>query len=292
MKTLRVSGDIRTNGYVGDDCPVWIYTLDMKKAINKRFNLHWHPELELYYIVDGDYEFYTKKAATVLSAGDVFIVGPGVDHSVRGISEKGKYYSVGFNLKLITLDEGHFFQKSFVEPLATDMLEFDPVLHPSDADYDSFIAPIKQIVANMDQKDRLTIFSGVMLICWALMRRSTPKIHSAEGCSREHDSVRRCMDHMRINYAQKITLDQLAQMVNLHPNYLCSVFNKYIGCSPMTYLNKVRMQIARSLLRGTDLSIKQVAERTGFNSASFFSKRFKAMMGTSPKEYSDAYRKK
>lgn len=100
-----------------------------------------------------------------------------------------------------------------------------------------------------------------------------------------------CVAYIQKNYMHKITLEQLAVLSNLHPNYLCTLFNKYTGSSPMTYLNKVRMHRARVLLRETDLSICQIAEQTGFNSASFFSKRFKAVMGIPPAEYGAAYRK-
>ena len=292
MKTQRIAIGIRKEGYIGDDCPVWIYTLDMKKAINKRFNFHWHPELEVYYIESGNYELYTQDEAVSLCPGDIYIVGPGVDHSVRGMSEKAKYYSIGFDLKLIRLDETHFFQKTFVEPLATGMLDFNPVIRRSDPGYSNFIGPIRQIIGHLTQPDKVSVFFGILSFCHAIMSRSTPKERLIKGCSREHESVRFCAEYMQTNYMHKITLEQLAQMVNLHPNYLCTVFNKYEGCSPMTYLNKLRMTKARSLLRTTDLSVRQVAERTGFNSASFFSRRFKAVMGTSPKEYSDAYRKK
>jgi len=264
----------------------------MKKAINKRFNFHWHPELEIYYIVRGNYELYTKEETVSLKAGDICVVSPGVDHSVRGMSEEAKYYSIGFDLKLIRLDESHFFQRSFVEPLATGMLEFNPVICQKDSDYERFIGPIRQIIGHLTRPDKAAVFLGIMSFCCAIMGRSTPKTHSAKGCSREHESVRVCAEYMQTNYMHKITLDELAQKVNLHPNYFCAVFNKYEGCSPMTYLNKLRMVKARSLLRTTDLSIRQIAEQTGFNSASFFSKRFKAVMGVTPKEYGEAYRKK
>ncbi len=293
MQSQRIDAASQGNRYyLGDDCPAWVYCLCNQKAIGKRFNYHWHPELELYFVSKGTYELYTDANTCTLGAGDIFVVSPGVDHSFRCTSQNGVYYSLGFAIKFVALDETHFFQKSFVEPLQQGMLEFDSVVRPLDPDYHRFREAVDQIIGIQEQKDKLIIYVAAVSICCALMQRSKPKEKTAKGFYKEHDSVQRCVGYMQKNYMRKITLEQLAELANLHPNYLCTLFNKYIGASPMTYLNKIRMQRARTLLRETELSIRQIAEQTGFNSASFFSKRFKAVMGVSPAEYGAAYRKK
>lgn len=292
MQSQRISGASQANRfYYGDDCLAWAYGLSNQKAIGKRFNYHWHPELELYCVTEGNYELYTGQTTYDLNTGDICIISPGVDHSFRCISQHGMYYSIGFSTRFVGLDEGHFFQKNFIEPLGQGTLDFDPVVCLSNPDYICFREPIDQIIRTQNDRDKLVMYSSAVAICCALMRRSKPKEKTTEGCSKEHNSVQLCVAYIQKNYMHKITLEQLAVLSNLHPNYLCTLFNKYTGSSPMTYLNKVRMQRARVLLRETDLSIRQIAEQTGFNSASFFSKRFKAVMGIPPAEYGAAYRK-
>lgn len=291
MKSQRISAAMQASYYYGDDCPAWSFSLDNQKAIDKHFNEHWHPDLEIYYVSNGTYELNTDRGSYTLDAGDICVICPGVSHSIRCSSQKGTYHSIGIATRLVSLDEGHFFQKSFLEPLGRGMLDFDPLVRPSDADYNSFYLPVDRVVRSGVQKDKVIMYASAVNICCALIQRSAPKKEQTEGFSKEHDAVQQCILYMQKNYMNKITLDQLAEIANLHPNYLCNIFHKYTGTSPMTYLSRLRMQRARKLLRETDLNIRQVAERTGFNSASFFSKRFKAVMGIPPVEYGNAYRK-
>jgi len=282
---------MQVNYYYGDDCPAWVFSFDNQKAIDKPFNSHWHPDLEIYYVEEGAYEFYIGQTVISLHNGDMCIISPGTEHSIQSKSQKARFYSIGITTRLLSLDEGHFFQTSFLEPLGQGLLEFDPVVHPTDRDYNSFYVPVEQIVQSSEQKDKVTMYGSAVSICCALIRRSTLKTEKPEGFSKEHDAVQQCILYMQKNYMNKITLEQLAELSNLHPNYLCALFRKYTGASPMTYLSKIRLQRARKLLRETEFNVRQVAERTGYNSASFFSKRFKAVMGVSPLEYGNAYRK-
>jgi len=291
MKSQRISAVMQESYYYGEDCPAWLFSMDNQKAIDRPFNNHWHPDLEFYYVIEGTYQIRLDNNTYILNAGDIFIVRPGENHSIQSVSQKAKYYSVGIATRLVSLDEGHFFQKSFLEPLDRGMLEFDPLVRPSDPDYQNFSMPMDRVIQTEDRKDKVVMYSSAVSICCALIQRSRIKEKKTEGFSKEHDAVQQCVLFIKKNYMHKVTLEQLAEIANLHPNYLCTLFRKYMGTSPMTYLSRVRMQRARKLLRETDLNIRQVAEQTGFNSASFFSKRFKAIMGIPPAEYGDAYRK-
>ena len=291
MKSQRISAVMQDSYYYGEDCPAWLFSMDNQKAIDKPFNNHWHPDLEFYYVVEGAYQFNTDHDSFILNTGDIFIVSPGVNHSIHSASQKAKYYSIGVATRLVSLDDAHFFQKTFLEPLDRGMLEFEPLVRPSDPDYDNFLQPVNRVVQTEDRKDKVVMYGAVVNMCCALIQRSTIKTEETKGFSKEHDAVQQCVLYVKKNYMNKVTLEQLAELTNLHPNYLCTLFRKYTGTSPMTYLSRVRMQRARKLLRETDLNIRQVAERTGFNSASFFSKRFKAVMGIPPVEYGNAYRK-
>ena len=291
MQSQRISAAMQASYYYGDDCPAWAFSFDNQRAIDKSFNTHWHPDLEIYYVEDGDYEFYIGRTSISLHSGDMCVVSPGTEHSIRSTSPKAKFYSIGIAMRLLSLDEGHFFQKSFLEPLGQGLLEFDPVVHPTDRDYNSFYMPVERIVRSWKQRDKVIMYGSAVSICCTLLQRSAPKTEKPAGFSKEHDAIQQCIVYMQKNYMHKITLEQLAELSNLHPNYLCTLFHKYTGASPMSYLSGMRMQRARRLLRETDLSVRQVAEKTGFNSASFFSKRFKAVMGIPPVEYGNAYRK-
>lgn len=85
--------------------------------------------------------------------------------------------------------------------------------------------------------------------------------------------------------SEALTLERMAKQVHLHPNYLVRYFNKHFAMSPLKYLNRKRMQKARSLLASTSLSVKEVAERVGYPDTNHFAKAFRKETSCSPTEY-------
>ena len=74
--------------------------------------------------------------------------------------------------------------------------------------------------------------------------------------------------------------------------HLCRLFIKNLGVGLITYLNNVKIRQACKLIREFDLSITEVATKTGFNSASYFCKVFKSETGLAPSEYKRRYKLK
>jgi len=82
-----------------------------------------------------------------------------------------------------------------------------------------------------------------------------------------------------------VTIDDLARIVHFHPNYFIKFFRDHLGCSPMQYINRLRLEKAKHLLKTTDLTVKEIADAIGFNDAGYFSKVFKRYAGFSPQEF-------
>jgi len=101
-----------------------------------------------------------------------------------------------------------------------------------------------------------------------------------------HDAlVDAARDKMRMNYAQDLTLQELAALFNVTPRTLSRRFVGATGISPIQYLIKQRLNIARNLLQSTDLQIQQIAEQSGFGSATVFCRNFKKEFKQSPRQY-------
>ena len=80
-------------------------------------------------------------------------------------------------------------------------------------------------------------------------------------------------------------------MVNLHPVYLSRLFKNLKGVSPMEYLTNLRINKAKELiLSDSDLSLKEVAEISGYMDQFYFSRIFKTITGKSPSEYKNDIR--
>lgn len=100
------------------------------------------------------------------------------------------------------------------------------------------------------------------------------------------------MDHISTQYFDcSITNDSLAALCGISTVHFRKSFESVYGMPPIRYLNRVRLNKARSLLCSDYGSIGQVAESVGFHSIYHFSKMFKLHTGVSPSEYAKASRK-
>ncbi len=86
-------------------------------------------------------------------------------------------------------------------------------------------------------------------------------------------------------------LQQLAEIVSLHPNHLTQLFRKHTGLSCMQYLAQVRMEKAKELLQQSDLKIATIAEQVGYENPLYFSTYFKKWVGLNPSDYKERLRK-
>ncbi|RKP54048.1 AraC family transcriptional regulator [Cohnella endophytica] len=117
------------------------------------------------------------------------------------------------------------------------------------------------------------------------LTEADPHIRVVPGRAEDVDRLNRIERFIDNRLAEHITLEQLAKHVHLHPNYLVRYFNKHFAVSPLKYLNRKRMQKAKTLLGTTSLSIKEVAELVGYPDTNHFAKAFRKESSFSPTEY-------
>lgn len=102
--------------------------------------------------------------------------------------------------------------------------------------------------------------------------------------SQEHTAVRRARLYLEDNFAQSISLRELAEQVALSPYHLLRVFHAEVGIPPHTYLQDVRIRRAQRLIElGHPLA--DVALAVGFSSQSHLTRRFKQVVGVTPGQY-------
>ena len=99
------------------------------------------------------------------------------------------------------------------------------------------------------------------------------------------ERLARALTRMHAHVDRPWTVDQLARIAALSRSTFFERFTRVVGMPPMEYLLTWRMEIARQLLRGHDLSILEVSERVGYGSPSAFSVAFSRQVGQSPGRY-------
>lgn len=100
-----------------------------------------------------------------------------------------------------------------------------------------------------------------------------------------HSAVRTVADYISINYNLDLSLNQLAQVCFLNPEYLSKLFKKESGLSIVEYINFIRIQHAKDLLKMTEEDIITISLWVGYNSTSYFCRIFKRSTGLSPSEF-------
>lgn len=98
--------------------------------------------------------------------------------------------------------------------------------------------------------------------------------------------VRRAKQYVLENYGEYgLTLESMAGILQASPVYLSRLFKQELGSSFGTYLTQVRIRKAVQLLNSTDISVLEVAERTGYETQHYFSTAFKKHTGVSPLQF-------
>jgi len=132
-------------------------------------------------------------------------------------------------------------------------------------------------------RSHLVALSGACSRLLSLMIEG--KRPSANRARQVEERVRATIARMRENLRNPMTLDQLAEEAALSIPHYCAVFRKQAGNSPMQLYAQLRIQNACELLHNTKLSVRVIAEETGYDDAYYFSRIFKRIMGISPTEY-------
>jgi len=102
------------------------------------------------------------------------------------------------------------------------------------------------------------------------------------------DVMMKAMRYINARFAGPITLDEVAEAVSLSPTYFSKIWNEEMKCRFTAYLNRLRVDRARVLLRTTETSLVEIAGLLGYEDQSYFNKVFKKTVGQSPGRYRES----
>ena len=91
--------------------------------------------------------------------------------------------------------------------------------------------------------------------------------------------------YIYLNYDQRITLEDLSNVVYLNPYYISHLIKNTSGLSFQNFLNYIRLEHAEKLLVENKLTLTQISQACGFSSLAYFNKCFKAWYDMTPAEY-------
>ncbi len=128
-------------------------------------------------------------------------------------------------------------------------------------------------------------FAGWLLGC-VLSRADT----AADEAAPAAEVILRVVEYVRTQYLKPLTLSETAALFGYTPGHLSVLFRRTTGLSFCDYVCMLRLERARGLLEQTDAPIQRVAELSGFQSLSYFTRRFKRALGCAPAQYRENHR--
>lgn len=101
-------------------------------------------------------------------------------------------------------------------------------------------------------------------------------------CSQQ---VAKCIDYIHDNLHTRITVDTLANYVNLNPSYLSRLFKKETGCSISEYIRNLKIDAAKNMLIYSEFSPSEIASILAFSDQSHFTETFRKYTGVTPRKF-------
>lgn len=141
----------------------------------------------------------------------------------------------------------------------------------------SMIGIRQEILSEICAKSSLQELHGYMKFVLISVTEELSKI-------RPSDPVKKILDYIERHYSEDLKLENLAVLFHYNSAYLGKLIRTKTGVQFSSYLDKVRIQKAKELLK-EGLKVYEVAQKTGYRYIDYFYKKFKKYVGISPTDY-------
>lgn len=123
-----------------------------------------------------------------------------------------------------------------------------------------------------------------------IMTDYTQRVHRAKETLHCSTKIRLCCEYIDTHPDEKITLQMLADKSGYAVSHLSRKFKAEVGCRVMDYIQKSKVEYARTLLETSEEEIEKISGELGFESSSYFSRMFRKWTGESPTDYRAKHR--
>lgn len=107
----------------------------------------------------------------------------------------------------------------------------------------------------------------------------------AEKPISSREAVEQTISYIQENYQQEMSLAALASMANIGVRQYSHIFKQITGCTPISYLQQIRIKNAKQLMRSFSCDMQSIARQVGYKDEFYFSRKFKQLEGVSPTAY-------
>ncbi len=131
---------------------------------------------------------------------------------------------------------------------------------------------------NMMEHGNLT---GAPALLCSLLQRLNQLENRTEDL---HPGLQRALRFMQDHFTEMLSIEETAREAGVCPSFLRRLFQDFCGESPSRYLQNLRLERARILLRNPYLSMTEIAERCGFGNSNYFIRIYRSRYGVTPRK--------
>lgn len=257
---------------------------------------HFHPEIELVYIIKGSGQQFIGDNVHIFKSGDMMLLGSNLPHLWKS-------------------DDSFFLQGSSEMRVEAIVIHFLPECFGKDF----FALPENQAVASLfitaqqairikdETKDEVSCLAHKLLtasgseriiLLLQILTCIANSTHTRTVCNKglifknnpgESERLNSIYQYILNNYATNISLSEIARVAHMSPNAFCRYFKSRIKKTFSTTLMEVRIGNACKLLADTDRSISDICYNCGYNNLSNFNRHFKTLTGRTPLQHRRYY---
>ena len=251
------------------------------------YALHYHDALEIIMVKENRYPLTILDKEYILEPGDICVIPSRALHKLEG--GPGSRFILLLDLgPLSSYSDFHALEPVLMRPWLFNERSLPELYQKLNQELSEVIS----IYFSGDDMWELAIYSRLLHLLelagkYYLRRRKDPSPGSSDLSQINYEKFARLMNYIDTHYAEPLTLEWAADYVGFSKFHFHRLFKDYAGITFHDHLMNKRIQVAQSLL-GTDLSITEIAFRSGFTNSSSFGRVFRSQTGMSP----SAYRKK
>ncbi|MCC2685075.1 MAG: transcriptional regulator, AraC family [Paenibacillaceae bacterium] len=240
--------------------------------------LHKHDTVsQLLYIEEGEGIFVIDGVSYTAGAGTVLFYHRGLWH--EEVSTRYPFKAIYFNfqnLQIQGLPPDYFLpaDRPPLIKLGEHSAFIGDLLTKSLAEFDSHL---------LEAHTMANHWIGIALV--QLFRIANEGFSEDNSRKPSRTAVMRARSYIEENYHNDITLERLARISHVNPYHLAHLFKEEMGVSPIQFLIRYRMEVAKRYLTTTELPLKDISELVGYESETSFHNIFKKVTGVTPGQY-------
>lgn len=223
---------------------------------------------QVFWSVEGSGRVIIEDTEYILSPGMIAVYVPGMVHKVE--APEGPWT---FRWWTMDGDEASAIVSRFGIHPGVYMVGEPP---------EDIFGELEQYISGFGKDDEYE--AGVLI--YKLLSFLAARIKEGENSYPHSPQLKKVINICRRYWANpRCNVQFLADSVGLHRSYLSRLFMSALGSGPNEFLSRMRINNACSLLRETDMSIAEIAQRCGFSDPDYFTRVFKKIMGTTAGQY-------